>query len=109
MAYDEVLAQRTRQILAGLPGLVEKRMFGGIGFMLQGNMACGVNGDDLIVRVGLERYDQTLARPGARPFDMTGRAMKGWVAVGPDGLGSDEKLQEWVEQGVDFALTLPPK
>lgn len=109
MAYDEALAQRTRRILAGLPGLTEKRMFGGIGFMLHGNMACGVNRDDLIVRVGRQRYEQALARPGARPFDMTGRPMRGWVAVGPDGHGSDDQLQAWVQQGVDFALTLPPK
>lgn len=109
MAYDETLARRTRQILADLPGLTEKRMFGGIGFMLHGNMACGVNEDDLIVRVGRQCYAQALAQPGARPFDMTGRPMKGWVAVGPDGYASVEQLESWVQQGVDFALTLPPK
>jgi hypothetical protein len=72
-------------------------------------MACGVNRDDLIVRVGRQHYEQALAQPGARPFDMTGRPMRGWVAVGPDGHASDERLQAWVQQGVDFALTLPAK
>jgi TfoX/Sxy family transcriptional regulator of competence genes len=109
MAYDETLAQRVRHAVADLPGLTEKRMFGGIGFMLHGNMACGVIGDDLIVRVGRQGYEQALAKPGARPFDMTGRPMRGWVAVGPAGHDSDEPLQAWVQQGVDFALTLLPK
>ncbi len=109
MAYDEGLAQRIRDVLAGHPALVEKKMFGGVGFMLHGNMACGVNGDDLIVRVGPERYDQALMQPHARPFDFTGRPMKGWVMVGPEGYESDEDLESWVQQGVDFALSLPPK
>ena len=81
MAYDEGLAHRVREVLRDLPGLVEKKMFGGIGFLVHGNMACGVNGDELIVRVGPEGYQEALARPHARPFDMTGRPMKGWVWV----------------------------
>ena len=109
MAYDEGLAQRIREALGELPGLVEKRMFGGVGFMVQGNMACGVNKDDLIVRVGAEQYAEALAKPHTRPFDMTGRPMKRWVMVAPDGYESDDALQRWVQQGVDFALTLPPK
>jgi TfoX/Sxy family transcriptional regulator of competence genes len=109
MAYDEGLAQRTREALGELPGLVEKKMFGGVGFMVQGNMACGVNKDDLIVRVGAERYEEALAKPHTRPFDMTGRPMKGWVMVASDGYESDDALKSWVQQGVDFALTLPAK
>jgi hypothetical protein len=109
MAYDEGLAQRVRQILKDLPGFTEKKMFGGIGFMLMGNMACGVNKDDLIVRVGPERYDEALAKAHARQFDMTGRPMRGWVVVGPDGCRSDAELGAWVDQGVEFALSLPPK
>jgi TfoX/Sxy family transcriptional regulator of competence genes len=109
MAYDEELAQRIRDSLQELPGLVEKKMFGGIGFMVRGNMACGVNGDDLIVRVGPERYEEALADPHARVFDMTGRPMKGWVMVAAEGVEADDKLQRWVEQGVDFALSLPEK
>jgi hypothetical protein len=109
VAYDEGLAQRVREILEELPGYTEKKMFGGIGFMLQGNMACGVNGDDLIVRVGPEQGEEALARPHARVFDFTGRPMRGWVMVAPDGTAPDEDLQRWVQQGMDFALSLPPK
>ncbi len=109
MAYDEGLAERIRQVLDQQPGLVEKKMFGGIGFMLHGNMACGVTKDELVVRVGPERYAQAVAMPHTRPFDFTGRPMKGWVMVAPDGLESDDDLAGWVHQGIDFALSLPPK
>lgn len=109
MAYDEGLAQRIREVLGAAPGLVEKRMFGGVGFMVQGNMACGVNKDNLIVRVGADQYQQALSRPHTRPFDMTGRPMKGWVMVGAPGYESDDDLKAWVQQGLDFALTLPAK
>jgi TfoX/Sxy family transcriptional regulator of competence genes len=109
MAYDEGLAQRIREVLDEQPGLVEKKMFGGIAFMLQGNMACGVVGDELMVRVGPEQYQETLARPYTRPFDFTGRPMQGWVVVTPDGVESDESLRDWVQQGVEFALSLPAK
>ena len=109
MAYDEGLAQRVRDLLVGHPGYVEKKMFGGVGYMLRGNMACGVNKDDLIVRVGPDRYEEALAQPVARVFDMTGRPMRGWVVVEPQGVEEDEDLEGWVQQGVDFALSLPPK
>jgi hypothetical protein len=109
MAYDEGLAQRVREEMIELPGFVEKKMFGGIGFMLQGNMACGVNGEDLIVRVGRERYEDALAQPHTKPFDMTGRPMKGWVMVSPEGVEADEDLWDWVQQGVEFASSLPAK
>lgn len=84
-------------------------MFGGVGFMLQGNMSVGVNKDDLIVRVCPERFEELIGRPHVRPFDMTGRPMKGWIMVSAGGYESDEDLQEWVEEGVEFALSLPPK
>ena len=84
-------------------------MFGGVGFIVKGNMACGVHKDALIVRVGPERYEEALARPYTRPFDITGRPMKGWVMVEWEGYKSDEDLQGWVQQGIDFALTLTPK
>lgn len=109
MAYDEGLAQRIREVLGERPGLVEKKMFGGIGFMLQGNMACGVLKGELIVRVGPERYEEALTKPHTRPFDFTGRLMKGWVMVASDGYESDDDLKGWVQQGVDFALSLPAK
>ena len=109
MAYDEGLAQRVRDIMIDEPGLVEKKMFGGVGFMLDGNMACGVNKEDLIVRVGPENYGQAVIQPHTRPFDITGRPMKGWVMVAPAGVAADEDLQGWVHRGINFARTLPPK
>jgi TfoX/Sxy family transcriptional regulator of competence genes len=109
MAYDEGLERRIRELLAELPDLVAKKMFGGVGFMVRGNMACGVNGDNLIVRVGPERYESALEEPHTRVFDMTGRPMKGWVTVAPQGLEADEVLAYWVRRGVEFALTLPAK
>ncbi len=109
MAYDEGLAQRIRDVLGEQPGLVEKKMFGGVGFMIHGNMACGVHKDSLIVRVGPEGYEEALARPDTKPFDITGRPMKSWVMVTSDGYESDEALEDWVQQGLDFALSLPAK
>jgi TfoX/Sxy family transcriptional regulator of competence genes len=109
MAYDEVLASRIQGVLDQQPGLVEKKMFGGVAFLIQGNMAVGVHKDMLMVRVGPDAYDETMKYPNTRPFDLTGRAMKGWVLVEPDGITSESELKEWVEAGVNFALTLPPK
>ena len=109
MAYDEGLAQRIRELLAEQPGLAEKRMFGGIAFLVQGNMACGVSGEDLMVRVGPEQQDEVMARPYVRPFDLTGRPMKGWVLVAAEGCEDDATLAAWVGRGVEFALSLPPK
>ncbi len=109
MAYDEGMARRIRELLAEQDGLVEKKMFGGVGFMLHGNMACGVHKDLLIVRVGPDGYDAAMAKPHTLPFDITGRVMKGWVMVLADGCAEDEALAAWVKQGVDFALTLPSK
>ena len=105
MAYNEILADRVRQDLGELPGLVERKMFGGIGYLINGNMACGVNKDDLIVRVGPEQYEEALQLPHARPFDFTGSPMKGWVMVAPQGYKSEQDLSEWVQQGVDFLQT----
>lgn len=109
MAYDEGLAQRIGDMLGEQPGLVEKKMFGGVGFLLHGNMACGVHKDALVVRVGPERYDEALKRPHTRPFDITGRPMKGWVMLAADGYEADDDLNSWVQQGIEFALSLPPK
>ena len=109
MAYDEALAERIHDVLAGQPDLEAKKMFGGVGYMVQGNMACGVHKDMLIVRVGPDAYDQSMGYPHTRPFDMTGRPMKGWVMVEPDGFASETDLEAWVQCGLDFALTLPPK
>lgn len=109
MAYDENLANRIRAELGPMPGLVEKKMFGGTGFLVAGNMACGVHGDDMIVRVGPDRYAETLARPHTKLFDLTGRPMSGWVMVTPAGVASDEELRAWVQEGVEYALSLPAK
>lgn len=109
MAYDEGLAQRIREIIVEVPGLEEKKMFGGIGFLVRGNMACGVYKEDLIVRLGPDMNDEALADPHTRPFDITGRPMKGWVMVNADGYEADEDLNLWVQRGVEFSLTLPPK
>jgi hypothetical protein len=109
MAYDEKLAGRIRAELGPLPGLVEKKMFGGVGFLVQGNMACGVHGDDLIARVGSARYKEALDLPHTKPFDMTGRPMSGWVMVTPAGVANEEDLRAWVRQGLEYALSLPAK
>ena len=109
MPYNEDLARRLRDALKDIPGIIEKKMFGGIGFILNGNMACGVNRDDLIVRVGPDRFEEALAQPHTRPFDMTGRPMSGWIMVAPEGYASDEALARWIRQGVDFARSLPRK
>jgi hypothetical protein len=109
MAYDEKAAGRVRAELSGMPGLVEKKMFGGVGFMVLGNLAVGVNGSNLMVRVGPSRYEEALAQPHVREFDITGRPMKGWVMVLPAGYASNGDLQHWVQQGVEFALSLPSK
>jgi hypothetical protein len=109
MAYDEQAAQRVREIIKDQPSFTEKKMFGGVGFFLHGNMACGVNKDHLVVRVGPDNYSEAVIRPHARPFDITGRPMKGWVMVEPAGYANDEDLSNWVQSGIDFALTLPPK
>lgn len=111
MAYDTSLAERIQNILRvnNPPGLVEKKMFGGVGFMVRGNMACGVHKNSLIVRVGEERFFEALSKPMARPFDLTGKPMKGWVMVDPGGFDSQETLAAWVQAGVAFALCLPEK
>ena len=109
MAYDQSLEQRISELLGSQPGLVTKKMFGGVGFMLHGNMACGVYQQYLIVRVGPQRYEQALAQPHTRIFDITGRPMKGWVMVAPAGCASEDALQSWTQQGIEFALTLPAK
>ena len=109
MAYDEGLAQRIQEALADADGLTERRMFGGIAFMLHGNMAVGVSGDELMVRVGPDRYDDALAQPHARVFDMTGRVMRGWVVVASEGIADDAALDAWIRRGADYARSLPPK
>ena len=109
MAYDEDLARRIREQLAAESGLTEKKMFGGLAFLLDGNMAVGLSGDELMVRVGPDGADDALALPHTRPFDMTGRPMKGWILVAREGIGDNRELGTWVARGVTFARSLPPK
>ena len=108
MPYDEKLVERVRGVLAG-EAFKERKMFGGLTFMLQGIMCCGVAGDRLMVRVGAEKYDEALAQKHAQLMDFTGRPMKGMVFVEPAGLASTKDLEAWVQRGVDFALSLPAK
>ncbi len=110
MAFDLKLAERIRSQLKGIP-FVEKKMFGGVGYMLNGNMAVGILGDDLIVRVKSENYEKLLKQNHVKVFTMTGgpRPMKGWVMVEPDGCKTAKQLKEWVKTGVEFAAALPPK
>lgn len=109
MAYDDQLAERVRAQLGDRHGLSEKKMFGGLAFLLHGNMCCGVHGEGLIVRLGADKMDAALARPGARVFDMTGRPMKGWVVVDPPGIRKDADLGAWVDLAAEHASALPPK
>jgi TfoX/Sxy family transcriptional regulator of competence genes len=109
MAYDEALAERIRQRLGSDPDVTEKRMFGGIAFLHRGNMAVGVSGDDLMVRVGPDGSDAALTRPGTRRFDMTSRPMRGWILVAGTALTEDDVLNEWIGEGHAFAASLPPR
>jgi TfoX/Sxy family transcriptional regulator of competence genes len=109
MAYDEGLAERLRDVLSEQPNLTEKKMFGGLAFMLNGNMFCGIIGEELLVRVGPENFESALSHPHARPMDFTGKPMKGYVYVESAGFESDEDLTAWAKRGADFVLTLPPK
>ena len=109
MAYNEDLALRIRQSLREQTGIVERKMFGGLCFMAHGNMCCGVMGDEIIVRVGAERYEDSLQMPHAPPMDFTGRPMRGFVVVASEGIESEEGLDEWVARGVNFAISLPHK
>jgi TfoX/Sxy family transcriptional regulator of competence genes len=110
MAFDEGLAQRIRSVLDARSDVDERKMFGGIGFLIGGNMACGVHGEDLIVRVDRDESDALIeSEPGARKFDMTGRPMRGWILVAPEATADDGELERWVRRGEEFAASLPPK
>jgi TfoX/Sxy family transcriptional regulator of competence genes len=109
MPYEEQLVERVRGVFAKNRNVAERKMFGGLTFMVRGNMACGVAGDRLMVRVGADGYDDALARPHVRPMDFTGRQMTSFVFVEPAGLKKDTDLKAWVQRGVDFAMSLPSK
>jgi TfoX/Sxy family transcriptional regulator of competence genes len=109
MAYDEGLAQRIRDLLDERRDVTEKKMFGGIAFMVAGHMSVGIIKDDLMVRVGPEAHERLAREPHARDMDFTGKPMKGYLYVAPPGVASDAGLRRWVDRGVAFATSLPPK
>jgi TfoX/Sxy family transcriptional regulator of competence genes len=109
VAFDEELAQRVRERLAERTDVTERNMFGGLAFLIGGNMAVGINGSDLMVRVGKEGYDAALAQPHTREMDFTGRPLTTMVYVDPAGTASDQALGAWVDRAVTFADTLPVK
>ena len=109
MAFDDTLADRIRKRLGKRAGLAEKKMFGGIAFLLNGNMCVGVHGRDLIVRLDPEQTEKALSEPSTRRFDLTGRPMKGWILVEPGGLASDADLKKWIDIATKFAGSLPKK
>ncbi len=96
-------------MLARQSGVVERKMFGGLAFMVHGNMCCGIVGDELMLRVGVKQYEDVLTNPDARPMDFTGRPMRGMVYISSSGFGSDESLSRWVDRALDSVNTLPPK
>ena len=108
MAYDEALADRIRRAIGPRPDVTEKKMFGGLAFLLDGKMFCGIAKDDLMVRVGPERYQAALAEAHVRPMDFTGRPMSGYVFVGPSGSRTEKAVQKWVELGSAFVASLDP-
>ena len=109
MAFSEELAERIRHGLARRKGIEEKKMFGGVGFLLHGNLLVGVWKDSLIVRLGPEEGEEALKEPHVSEFNITGRAMKGWVLVAPEGVEADEQLKGWLQRAVKFVGKLPAK
>lgn len=109
MAFDENLAARIRQQLSRKKNIAEKNMFGGIGFLLNGNMLVGVWKDSLIARLGTKQGEDALLEPHVTPFDITGKAMKGWVFVEPQGVQAEKDLKDWIQRAVKFVSKLPAK
>jgi TfoX/Sxy family transcriptional regulator of competence genes len=109
MVFDESLAARIRDTLARRKGVEEKRMFGGVGFLLNGNMLVGVWKDSLIVRLGADQGEDALLEPHVKDFDITGRPMKNWILVDPEGVVDDDQLKDWIQRAVKFVGRLPKK
>ena len=110
MAYDEELAQRIHDLLDGVPGVTSKKMFGGLGFMVDGHMAVAAGSQgSLMVRADPADGEEWVDGSSVTPMEMRGRPMAGWLLVAPDALADDDQLQLWVDRGVSFVRTLPPK
>ena len=109
MAFNEALAERIHRGLARRKNVEERKMFGGVGFLVKGNMLVGVWKDSMIVRLGHDKFDDVLGEPHVREFDITGKPMKGWIMVEPDGLKDDDQLKDWMQRAIKFVKTLPKK
>ncbi len=109
MAYNEKLAERLNKAFSRRKGAAEKKMFGGIAYIVNGHMCCGIQDNLLVVRVGPNAYEEALKEKYTRPMDFTGRPMKGYIYVEPKGCKSDEDLKSWIERGIKFVNSLPPK
>ena len=109
MAYDLLLQRRIQRAVTDREDISEKQMFGGVAFLLDGKMFCGIVKDDLMVRVGPERHEKALGEPYVRPMDFSGRSMKGYVYVGPGGSKTDKMVERWVKRGLEFAATIEGK
>jgi hypothetical protein len=110
MAYDEDLANRVRELVASQPGVVEKRMFGGLAFLIGGHLSVSVSGrGGLMLRCDPSETDALVGKPHAGPFEMRGRPMDGWLRIDPEGLHTKRQLERWVARGVEYARSLPPK
>ena len=110
MAYDEDLANRIRDLVVSEPGVTEKRMFGGLAFLIDGNMSVSASGQGgLLLRVDPTETDALLGKPYAHPFEMRGRAMEGWLRVDAEGLRTKRQLERWVARGIAYARSLPSK
>ncbi len=109
MAYDQGLAERLKYLLQDRPDMVEKKMFGGIGWLLSGNMCVGIHKDDLVIRIGAELCEKVLLEPHAKPMDITGKPMKGWAMINPEGLEDDADLKRYTDLAIGFVKTLPEK
>jgi hypothetical protein len=108
MAYDEAVAARIRQALTGKEGLTEKKMFGGLAFLMNGNMLVGVMGDRLLVRTGPREHSNALKRPHVAPMTFTGKPMRGFVVVEPAGFAGGQELRSWISLALGFVRELPP-
>lgn len=108
MAYSLKLAERIKLGFGDVP-FVEKKMFGGVGYLIHGNMACGIYKDNLIIRVSVDKFDSLIKKPNTKLFDITGKPMKGWLMVTEDGYKTSKQLYTWIKEGIEFALTLPSK
>ena len=109
MAYDETLAGRIRDAVAHTAGITEKKMFGGVGFLLNGNLLTAVWMNCLIVRVGVDAAEKGLSQPHVGPMDLTGKPMKGWLMIQPAGIATDKALRSWIKTAMKFVSTLPAK